>query len=104
VTWRIPPIGFCATCLIAFQEEKVATTLFKGTSLCTEHLLAVLKPELDAAIEEYEAEQGHRGEELVECNCPIIRRSCCPDCGGDHAPEDRDHDEDCPNYREVKKP
>lgn len=61
MTWRIPPLGWCATCLAAFQRERPAATLFKGTSLCQEHLDAVLEPEVAAAMREAEADD--KGEQ-----------------------------------------
>ena len=62
--WTIPPCGWCVTCLIAFERNRAAAAIFKGTSLCEEHIVAVLQPDLDAALEEYEAE-GKSKEEVV---------------------------------------
>ena len=61
--YRIPPLGFCVTCQIALGEENAAMSLFKGTSLCVEHLEQVLAKEVKQAVEH---EDGPEGEEPVE--------------------------------------
>jgi len=46
VSWRIPPIGWCVTCLVARKEERPAQGLFNGNGLCVEHLEMVLAGDL----------------------------------------------------------
>jgi hypothetical protein len=51
MTWNIPPVGWCVTCLVARGEKTAATALYRGTSLCLEHLREVFAPELEEAEE-----------------------------------------------------
>jgi len=66
VNWRIPPVGWCVTCLVAFDEERPAAVLWKGNSLCAEHLNAVMADDLAQVIlgarAEAEAEAKDGGE------------------------------------------
>jgi hypothetical protein len=57
--WRIPPVGWCVTCLIAFGEENAAMALWKGNSLCKQHLRDAVAPELEEELEK-------RGYEVPE--------------------------------------
>jgi len=50
VSGNIPPLGWCATCLIAFDRKRAAELLWKGNSLCGEHLHAVLEDDITQAI------------------------------------------------------
>lgn len=38
MTWRIPPVGWCATCLRTKKIETAAVSIYNGTSLCRDHL------------------------------------------------------------------
>lgn len=41
MTWRIPPLGWCAVCLWAYANEddaRHAITTSQGTAMCREHL------------------------------------------------------------------
>jgi hypothetical protein len=51
VNYHIPPLGFCVTCLVAYNRDQTAITLFKGTSLCADHLKIVLAKEVEDAVE-----------------------------------------------------
>ena len=41
MTWRIPPLGLCAICLITHSEEVPARTMVDGTVVCREHARVV---------------------------------------------------------------
>lgn len=44
MTSRIPPLGFCAVCLVAHGDESTALTQINGTSVCGEHVRHVPDP------------------------------------------------------------
>jgi hypothetical protein len=50
MTWRIPPVGWCAVCLVARQKETAALTHFRGTALCEEHLAMVFENDIEMAV------------------------------------------------------
>ena len=54
MTWRIPPVGFCAICLALDGDERAAVTLHLGTSLCREHLESEHHAECIAPLDQIE--------------------------------------------------
>jgi hypothetical protein len=51
-TWRVPPVGWCAVCLVARQKMTAALTQFRGTALCQDHLAMVFENDIEMAIME----------------------------------------------------
>jgi len=63
VSWRIPPVGWCAICLAVRGEEQAAVTQWSGTSVCREHLGQIMEPIKRMEAEEAEKEAAVRWEE-----------------------------------------
>lgn len=64
MTWRIPPVGYCVTCLVAQREENPAFVLWKGTGLCVDHLRQTLLPEIADALSGQKGAAGLTVEDL----------------------------------------
>jgi hypothetical protein len=62
IDWKIPPLGYCVTCQIAYDRQRPAMSMFKGTSLCVDHLKVVLAKEVEAAVEHEDAPEDEESE------------------------------------------
>ena len=65
MTWRIPPVGWCAVCLLARHHETAAKTQFRGTSLCEEHLEMAFADDLEMVLVQARAEDADADEMVV---------------------------------------
>ena len=82
MTWRIPPVGWCAVCLLARDRTVAATTTFRGTALCTDHLRMTFGDELEVAVHEERLAADAEAENETPTE-PVLRGSQgrCVHCG-----------------------
>lgn len=84
MTWRIPPVGWCAVCLRVRDEERPAMALWKGTGLCQEHLEQVLPDELLVEAAGAEDEQTVLGQALDELARRVVHEGPDDDYSEQH--------------------
>jgi hypothetical protein len=70
MTWRIPPVGWCAVCLVARDQTTPAATTFRGTALCQDHLAMVFENDIEMTIME-----ARREDEEETPTGPVVRGS-----------------------------